>query len=166
MLVIFHTTLKWVSVCVYGFLFSSPWLKAQVSFSYRLSSVLLSINFHICIFFYRTTWLFSTKLVTEYPWVKGIQVCTNEKPRPFPGEDNYEIAKIHWRNFNIFLLQNPLANFNQTWHKASLGEGNSSLFKWRTVQFSKVDNVLYVFSSPNESFLRRGWPLVYVILKL
>ena len=28
-----------------------------------------------------------------------------------------------------FLLQNRLANFNQIWHKASLGEGNSSFFK-------------------------------------
>ena len=27
------------------------------------------------------------------------------------------------------LLQNHWANFNQTWHKASLGEGNSSFFK-------------------------------------
>ena len=34
------------------------------------------------------------------------------------------------------LLQNHWANFNQTWHKASLGEGDSSLFKWRTISFS------------------------------
>jgi hypothetical protein len=27
------------------------------------------------------------------------------------------------------LLQNHQANFNQTWYKASLGEGNSKLFK-------------------------------------
>ena len=34
-------------------------------------------------------------------------------------------------NFSHFylLLQNHWANFNQTWHKASLGEGDSSLFK-------------------------------------
>ena len=33
-------------------------------------------------------------------------------------------------NFSHFhLLQNHWANFNQTWHKASLGEGNSSLMK-------------------------------------
>ena len=25
----------------------------------------------------------------------NFQVCTNEGPRPFPREDNYEIAKIH-----------------------------------------------------------------------
>ena len=36
-----------------------------------------------------------TKLGTKHPWVKGIQVCSNEGPRPFPRGDNYEIVKIH-----------------------------------------------------------------------
>ena len=36
------------------------------------------------IFFSLTTELISTKLGTKHPWVKGIQVCTNELPRPFP----------------------------------------------------------------------------------
>ena len=42
-------------------------------------------------------------------------------------------------NFSHFhhLLQNHWVNFNQTWHKASLGKGDSSLFKWRTSSFSK-----------------------------
>ena len=42
-------------------------------------------------------------------------------------------------NFSPFhlLLQNHWANFNQTWHKASLGDGDSSLFKWRAPSFSK-----------------------------
>ena len=41
-------------------------------------------------------------------------------------------------NFSYFrlLLKNHWTNFNQTWHKASLGEGDSSLFKWRP-PFSK-----------------------------
>ena len=50
------------------------------------------------IFFSRTTGPISTKFGTELPWVKGIQVCSNEVPRPFQGGDNYEIAKLHWRN--------------------------------------------------------------------
>jgi hypothetical protein len=63
-------------------IFSSPELKAQVSYSDRLLSVVrpsvhLSVNFS------------------------------------------------HFR----LLLQNHLANFNQTWHKSSLREGGSSLFK-------------------------------------
>ena len=61
-------------------IFSSPELKAQVSFSDRLSSV-------VCLFH--------------------------------------------------LLLQNHLANFNQTWHKVFLGEGDSSLFKWRATPFPK-----------------------------
>ena len=45
-------------------------------------------------------------------------------------------------NFSYFrlLLKNHYANFNQTWHKASLGEGDSSLFKWRAPPFSKGRN--------------------------
>ena len=41
--------------------------------------------------------LISTKLAigTKHSWVKEIQICSNEGPRPLPREDNYEIAKIH-----------------------------------------------------------------------
>ena len=47
-----------------------------------------------------------------------------------------------WRrcgiNFSHFcVIQKNEANFNQTWHKAFLGDGDSSLFKWRTLPFSK-----------------------------
>ena len=38
------------------------------------------------IFFSITTEPFPTKLGTKHPWVKGIQVCSNEGPRPFQGE--------------------------------------------------------------------------------
>ena len=58
--------------------FSSPELKAQVSFSEHLSSVCSSVTFHILNFFSRTAGPISTKLGTKYPWVKGIQVCLNE----------------------------------------------------------------------------------------
>ena len=37
------------------------------------------------------------KLGTIHSLVKGIQVCSNGL-RPFPREDNYEIAKIHRQN--------------------------------------------------------------------
>lgn len=36
---------------------------------------------------------------------------------------------VNFSRFHHFLLQNPWADFNQTWHKALLGEGVSSLFK-------------------------------------
>ena len=58
-----------------------------------------------------------------------IQVCSNEGPCPFPRGDNYEIAKNTLTKLKNLLLQNHWANFNQTWPKASLGEGDSSLFK-------------------------------------
>ena len=35
------------------------------------------------------------------------------------------------------LLQNHWANFNQTWHKASIGKVDSSSFKERAILFSK-----------------------------
>ena len=81
------------------------------------------------------------KLSTKHLWVKGAQV----------------LAHLSWRlkwvyliticlffvivvivvNFSHFLLlfKNHYANFNQTWHKGSLVEGDSSLFKWRTMLF-------------------------------
>ena len=86
------------------------------------------------LFFSRTTELISTKLGTKHPWMKGIQVCSNEGLCPFPRGDNYKIAKIYCRIFlKNLVLQNHWAIFNQTWLKASLGEGDSSLFKWRTI---------------------------------
>ena len=39
--------------------------------------------------------------------------------------------------FSHLLPQNHWANFNQTWHKASLCKGDSSLFKWRALLFVK-----------------------------
>ena len=63
--------------------FSSPELKAQVSFSDHLSSV----------------------------------VCLSVR------------LSVNFSHFHL-LLQNHWANFNQTWHKASLDEGDSSLLKW------------------------------------
>ena len=59
------------------------------------------------------------------------------KGPPFSRKDNYEIVKIHWRNLKNLLLQNHWVNFNQTWHKVSLGEGDLNLFKWRAPPFSK-----------------------------
>ena len=45
---------------------------------------------------------------------------------------------VNFSHFN--LLQNHWADFNQTWHIASLCGGNSSLFKWRDKPFSNRDN--------------------------
>ena len=37
--------------------------------------------------------------------------------------------------FKNLLLQNHTAYYNQTWHKTSLGKGDSVLYKWRTIPF-------------------------------
>ena len=76
--------------------FSSPELKAQVSFSDHLSSVRPSVCLSVCL-------------------------------------------SVNFSHFHL-LLQNHWANFNQTCHKASLGEGDSSLFKWRARPFPRGDN--------------------------
>ena len=74
--------------------FSSPELKAQVSFSDRLSSgVCPSVRLSVC-------------------------------------------PSVNFSYFQL-LLKNHWTNFNQTWHKVSLGEGDSSLFKCRAPPFSK-----------------------------
>ena len=44
--------------------------------------------------------------------------------------------------FKKLFLQNYWANFNQIWHNASFGEGDSSLFKWRGLPIFKGDNKL------------------------
>jgi hypothetical protein len=80
--------------------FSSPELKAQVSYSDRpLSavrlSVRLSVNFYIFDFFSRTTGPILTRLGTNHPWGKGIQVCSNEGNSRSPRGDNCERVKIH-----------------------------------------------------------------------
>ena len=57
------------------------------------------------------------------------------------------------------LLQNHRTNFNKTWHKASFGLGDSSLFRWRATPFSRGDNYelkgQVSFSGHNLSVLRR-----------
>jgi hypothetical protein len=76
-------------------LFSSPELKAQVSFSDRLLSV-------VCLSVCPSVWRLSVRL-------------------------------LHFQ----LLLQNRWANFNQSWHKSSLGKEDSELYKWRTPPFPK-----------------------------
>ena len=46
------------------------------------------------------------------------------------------LLSVNFSHFHL-LSNNHRANFNQTWYKASLVEGNSSLFEWRAMPFSK-----------------------------
>jgi hypothetical protein len=74
--------------------FSSPELKAQVSYSDRLLSV-VRLSVYIFDFFFRTAEPIFTRLGTKHPWAKGIQNCTNEGQPPSPRGDNSERVKIH-----------------------------------------------------------------------
>ena len=73
-------------------------MKGHISFqrgdtcNYEIAKILRQ---NLKIFFSRTTGTVSTKLGTKYPWVKGIQVCSNEGPRPSQRGDNWEIIKIN-----------------------------------------------------------------------
>jgi hypothetical protein len=68
-------------LCVCCF-FSSPELKAQVSFSDRLLAVVCPsvclLEFYIFDFFTRTAGPILTKVGINHPKAKGIQNCTNE----------------------------------------------------------------------------------------
>ena len=83
-------------------LFSSPELKAQVSFSDQNLSVVRRRcrrcrcrRFHIFMFFSRTTGPISTKFGTKHPWVKGFKFVQMKGPALCQGEIITQIAKIH-----------------------------------------------------------------------
>ena len=84
---------------MWAFLFAC--LSSSVCLSIRLS-ILLSLNNFFFNFFSRTTGPISTKLDTKHPWVKGIQVCSDEGPRPFPRGDNSEIVNLYLKFLKIF----------------------------------------------------------------
>ena len=54
----------------------------------------------------RTTGIISTKLGKSYPWVEGIEVCSNEGPYLSTKGDNIKIDKLFEIILKIFLLQN------------------------------------------------------------
>ena len=56
-----------------------------------------------------------------YPWVKEIQVCSNEGPRPFPRGGKNKIAKICGQILKIFSRTTVPISFKLEL-KASLGK--------------------------------------------
>ena len=68
----------------------------------------------------------------------GLIFFSNGGPCPFARVDNKEIAKIYsFDKLEKDSSPEPHANFNQKWHKALFGGGDSNLFKWRATSFSK-----------------------------
>jgi hypothetical protein len=60
------------------------------------------------------------------------QVSISDRPCPL-SVWRLSVKLLHFR----FLLQNCRANCNQSWHRSSLGEGDSELFTWRATPISK-----------------------------
>jgi hypothetical protein len=86
--------------------------------------------------FSRTTWPISTKLGTNHPWWKGIQVCSNERYFLSPRGDSKRVM------FKENLLQNKPAKINQSCTKAMWPIGLLLLKK----QLSMMPKIL-VFNS-------------------
>ena len=61
------------------------------------------------IFFSRTTWPISIENGIKHPWVKGIQICSNEGPRLFPRGDNWEVLEINWQLFFFSWTTGPIS---------------------------------------------------------
>ena len=105
-------------------------------------SVRLSINFSHYIFFpesgnYKHTW-HKASLGVGFTFVqmKG-HVLFQGQIHVIKNSEN-SLTK-----FKNLLLKNHQANFNVIWHNAALGEGNSSLSKWRNIPhliYARGDN--------------------------
>ena len=124
-----------------GFLAHLSWkLKWAFLITCRPSSVCSSVCLFICKLFTfpssspEPLGQFQPNLAQTILGWRGFEFVQMEGSALFQGEI---IANIHWWKFKNFLLQNHWANFNQTYHKASLDEEDSSLFKWRAPPFSK-----------------------------
>jgi hypothetical protein len=61
-------------------------------------------------FFSRTSKPNSIKLGTNYPWVKGIQFCSNKGQDPLLRGDNHKNVKMGWGHLKIFFSE-PLGQF-------------------------------------------------------
>ena len=77
----------------------------------------------------RTTESLSTKLGTKYSCIK-VKFVHMKGIALFQGEIIKKWQKCIDKILKSSSLE-QLANFNQTWHKATSGEGDSSLFKLR-----------------------------------
>ena len=109
------------------------------SSSRRPSSSLLSFLYGCCRIFFTFSstspeppgQFQSTLTKTILGW-RGFYFFQLKDPTLLQWEIITKLRKYIWR-----IIKNHWANFNQTWHKTSLREGNSCLCKWRAPSFSK-----------------------------
>ena len=125
-------------------LFSSPEPMAQVSFSDHNLSVVRQRCCCCCcrrkLFTFSSSspkplGKFQPNLVQSILGWRGLKFIQMKGHAFFQGEIITKLMKLK----NV-LLQNHRANFNQTWHKSSLGKEDSNLFKCRAMLFSRGDN--------------------------
>ena len=77
--------------------------KATLFFKTGDNYEILKIHWrNLKIFFSRTAEPISTQLSISHPWVKRIQVCSNEGSQPFRRGKYHEIVKLHWRHLIFF----------------------------------------------------------------
>jgi hypothetical protein len=131
-------TLLWVRLCIscnnvalYPFLAHLSWkLKWAILIACCPSSICLSVrkllHFRLLL---QNHWANFNQTWHKSSLGEGILNCSNEGDCPSPRGDNHKRVKIHWNLKKNLLLQNQQANFNKTWHKSSLGNGDSKLFK-------------------------------------
>ena len=113
------------------------------------------------IFFSRTTGPVSSTLGTKHPWVRDIQVCSNEGSWRFLRGDNYKIAKKkYWRNLKIFSrIIGPIATKLGTKHpwakrmQCFSNEGSRPFLRGVTKQWKKTLTKFEIFS-------RTTWPIL------
>ena len=123
---------------IYGLsplIFSSPELKAQVSFSDHLSSIVcpsvrhLSLNFSHFLLLLQNHWANFNQTWHKASLGRGDSSLFRWRVKPFSKGRLLRNSENTLTKLKNLLLQNHWANFNQNWQKASLGEGDSSLFK-------------------------------------
>ena len=88
----------------------------------------------------------------RHPWVKGIQVRSNEgscMPLSKWIYCNSEIKMTTFKN----RFQSYRNTFSQTWHKAPFGKGDSSLFKRRAMPSFKLKNTLTSLRNISQNYL-------------
>ena len=89
--------------------------------------------------------LLSRMINTRFPFAFIYMNLIFSSPKPKAqmnfSDQNLSVVVVNFSHFHL-VLQNHWPNFNQTWHKASLGEGDSKLFKWR-VWFLRWEGRVY-----------------------
>jgi hypothetical protein len=111
-------------------------------------SVCPSVNFYIFDFFSRTTGPNLTRLGTNHPWVKGIQVCSKEGDSPSPRGDNCKRVKMHRKFLKIFFFRTSRSN------SIKLG----TKYPWvKGIQVCSNKGPVPLLRGDNHKYVKMGW---------